>query len=377
MEAFLWSASRANILLDASFESTFATYVKPAYLYLAAYGFITLTLFIVIGIYRLAYLKKKKADFDESVKQKVEQWITEVLLNDSATELVIPDQFITLFKNPRARQTLIAELVREKGSFLGSVSQNLIKLYFHLGLNVDSRIKLDSKEPHIQCQGIHELCVMEQKDQVRKVYRFTNSPDNDVRIEAQTALIQWFGFSGLRFLDVVSVPITEFQQLKLLELLRPLPFTGLPRLAKWLTSENDTVVCFALKLAEHYKQVHVHKESAECLNHKNEAVRVQAVKTLVQIANPSTAGLLTKAYETERFTNRLNILKELPKVATGDQKQFLMVQLDQENEFLKLESAKVLAKCTTDGLDILEARSSLEPTPFKAIYLHVKSEKKR
>ncbi len=257
------------------------------------------------------------------------------------------------------------------------VSNNIIQLYYQLGLNVDSTLKLQNKQTHIQCQGIHELCMMEQKDQYGKIYHLTNSKNNDVRLEAQTAIIQLYGFSGLRFLDVVSYPLTEFQQLKLLEMLRQLPFTGLPNLNKWLKSENHTVINFALKLAQHYKQVQVHDEAAECLFHKNEAVRVQAVKTLVQIANHTTANLLTDTYNRERFTNRLNILRELPKIATDEQRDFLIVQLHEGHEFLKLAAAKVLAKCTSEGMEILEAKGQEDPTPYRQIYLHVKSERAR
>jgi hypothetical protein len=201
--------------------------------------------------------------------------------------------------------------------------------------------------------------------------------DKDVRIEAQTAVLQWYGFKGLRFLDVVSYPITEFQQLKLLELLRQLHFAELPKLKTWLTSANDTVVNFALKIAEHYKQGQVMNEAEQCLLHKDEKVRVQAVKTLVAIANDSTATLLTSAYTAERYTNKLNILTQLSKIAGDEQRDFLVAQLDEGHVYLKLAAARVLAQCTSEGMGILEAKSCEEPLLYKNIYLHVKSEVSR
>jgi hypothetical protein len=365
------------LLLNTGFNNAFEQYVKPVYLYSISLLFVLLTITLVIATFHLLYVKKKKNRFKTSIQQTLEEWITEIIIDDTATGGAISENFQTLLKNSEARQYVIDELVRNKSSFLGSVSTNIIQLYYQLGLNVDSRIKLDDKRAHIQCQGIHELGVMEQKDQLQKVYRFTNSENKDVRIEAQTAILQWYGFKGLRFLDVVTFPITEFQQLKLLELLRPLQFTGFTRLGKWLSSPNDTVVSFALKLSEHYKQVQVQNEAVQCLQHKNEAVRVQAVKTLAKIGTPDTANLLTAAYKNEKFTNRLNILKELPKVAGDDQRDFLIVQLHDGHEYLKLAAAKVLATCTTDGMEILEAKSYDTPVPYKDIYLHVKSETAR
>jgi hypothetical protein len=358
------------LLLDNSF-------VLPTFLYGAAMLFFIITLGLVAATYLNLHNKKKYHSYKKGIRNIIEEWITSAIISDSVVDFNLPEDFSAIFKNQKARQILIDELVRSKGSFLGSASDTLIRLYKQLGLDIDSKIKLDSTLPHLQCMGIHELCVMEQKDELHKVYRLTNSQHKDVRIEAQTAVLQWYGFKGLRFLDVVSYPITEFQQLKLLELLRQLPFKSLSKLNKWLSSSNDTVVNFALKLAEHYKQSQVITEVEKCLEHKIEAVRVQAVKTLAVLGDPSTAELLTKAYQKERFTNRLNILQQLPKIATDEQRDFLIVQLHEGHEYLKLASAKVLAQCTSEGMEILEAKSYDEPIPYRDIYMHVKSEMER
>jgi hypothetical protein len=299
--------------LNSGFTYKIATFVKPEYLYLAALFFLVLTFTLVAATYHILYSKKKKHNFRTNIRQRLEEWITEVITSESDVNFDIPAELLVVFEKQEARQMLIEELVRNKTNFLGSVSENIIKLYYQLGLNVDSKIKLDVKRTHIQCQGIHELCVMEQKDQLLKVYRLTNSDDKDVRIEAQTAILQWYGFKGLRFLDVVSYPITEFQQLKLLELLRQLPFTGFTRLNNWLSSSNDTVVNFSLKLAEHYLQAQVKDEVEQCLLHKNPAIHVQAAKTLAVLVKQNTPVLPALSLQTEKFTNWLSVLKHQSK----------------------------------------------------------------
>jgi hypothetical protein len=359
--------------MNIGFEKTFETVVRPSNLYTAAIVFLLLTALMVIATYSILYRKKKNNQLNNTVRQQLGTLITELFVYENLAKIEIPDSLFDWLKHKDARQMVIDELVGNKNSFVGSISENLKNLYTVLGLNIDSRIKLDDKRPYMQCQGIHELCVMEQKDQYRKVLQLTNSRNYDVRIEAQTAILKWYGFKGLRFLNVASYPISEFQQLKMLELLRPLSFTGFKNLDKWLASKNDTVVNFALKLAEHYNQAQVKGEVAACLTHSNEAVRVQAVKTLAVIGDELTAKLLTTAYENERFTNRLNILRELPKVAGDEQQVFLIEQLNEGHEYLKLAAAKVLAACTSGGIEILEAKMQVEPIPFRDIYLHVKS----
>ena len=359
-------------LLNTGFSKTFETFVEPVYLYGLAVFFFILTAAVVIITYIILNKKKAEHHFKKGIRESIEGWINEAMINESDTNTTVPSHFNLILKKQEGRQLLIDELVRNKTSFSGGVSANIRHLYCQLGLNVDSVKKLNASRVHIQCQGIYELCVMDQNSEVKKVYRLTNSKDQDVRIEAQTAIIQWYGFKGLRFLDVVSYPITEFQQLKLLELLRILPFTGFSHLGSWLASANDTVVIFALKLARHYQEDAFIREAEECLKHSNEAVRIQAVKTVAVIGDACTTGLLTKTYQQESFTNRLNILMQLPAIAEDEQTDFLVDLLDDENEYLKLASAKVLAKCTTRGMKILEAKSIAQPVPYREIYMHVK-----
>ena len=360
-------------LLNTVFSKNFETLVKPVYLYGLAIFFSILTAVFIITTYVILYKKRKKHRFKGNIRESFGEWINEAIINESSTNTTVPSHFQLILKKPEGRQLIINELVKNKTSFSGAVSANISQLYCRLGLNVDSVNKLNSARPHIQCAGIYELCVMDQNSQVKKVYRLTNSKDQDVRIEAQTAIIQWYGFKGLRFLDVVSYPITEFQQLKLLELLRILPFTGFSNLGKWLASDNDTVVIFALKLASHYNEYDFIREVEACLTHSNEAVRIQAVKTVAVIGDVSTTSLLTNIYRQESFSNRLNILTQLPAIAGDEQTGFLVDLLDDENEYLKLASAKVLAQCTTRGMKILEARGIAQPVPYKEIYMHVKS----
>ena len=192
-------------------------------------------------------------------------------------------------------------------------------------------------------------------------------------MEAQSAIIQWFGFKGLRFLDVISVQLTDFQQIHLLELLRTLHFDELPSLQKWLQSSNDSVVSFSLKLAQQYRQWHVHDIAATCLEHPNESIRLQAVKTVVHIAMEHTPDLLIKNYDEQKFTHKLNILNELIKIAGEEQEAFLVRELDNENDFLKLAAARCLANCSKLGMAKLEIKALQQPTPYNSIYSHIKA----
>ncbi|WP_207496970.1 hypothetical protein [Aridibaculum aurantiacum] len=279
--------------------------LDPASLYTAASFFILATLITVIATFYSLYIKNKKTLFKNRIKEHIDQWIIQII-SEEESEIKVPARFRKLLKNASARQVAIDELISSKRTFLGSVADNIVQLFYQLGLHEESTKKLDDSQPHIQCQGIHELCTMEQRHLLQKIYRYTNSKDPDVRIEAQSAMVKWYGFNGLRFLDIVSYPITAFQQLKLLELLRNEDFKEIPKLGKWLSSKNVSVIQFALKLAEHYRQHQVSAEAAHCLYHTDEAVRMQAIKTLATIGYNSTAGLYNMSYNADKIQFQVN-----------------------------------------------------------------------
>jgi hypothetical protein len=194
-------------------------------------------------------------------------------------------------------------------------------------------------------------------------------------MEAQTGVIHMTGFPGLRFLDVISYPLTEWQQIKLLEQLRLTPKKEdlSENISGWLLSKNDTVVVFALKLADEYQQFTVRDGVVNCLVHPHEPVRTQAVKTLVRLADETTPLILSGYFRKEGFINRAMMLDALAVLGTEKQLDFLLTLLDDPNNIIKLKAAIVLVNCCKNGAEILEKKAADEPEPFARILRHVKT----
>jgi len=328
-------------------------------------------------IYWYLWQKKKNFFLRKAIQKSFELWLSKIMLEEDDTKEIpfhIPAKFVKHFKNPAKRQFLIEELINMKRNFTGGTGDNIVKLYLQLGLKKDSLAKFQSLTWHKKARGIHELYVMQQEDVIPKIFKHTNNPNEFVRMEAQTAMISFLGFEGLRFLDVVTFPISDWQQIKILEQLRPLDVGEMKGIDKWLSSANDTVIIFALKLADIYQQFQVYEQVAKCLEHKEEKIRIQAVQTLVRIEEETTASTLAEQYFKEKFTNRLNILNNIIEIATDNEKSFLLRQLDDENNFLKLGAARVIGRCCQNGMSILQQKALEQPEPYEQIYYHVKRE---
>ena len=368
----------AGQLLNSTIGKDFLTFMSPENLLTGVQIMGICILLIVILIYAQLLAKKRMYFYTERIRNNIEVWISHIILEESVEGIEIPKKFYRLLDDPKARQVAIDELINCKKNFSGLVAENIVALYNQLGLREDSLEKMQNKRKwYLKARGIQELYLMDQKNLLTKIYRETNSKNEFVRSEAQIAIIYMTGFNGLRFLDVISYPLTLWQQIKLLEQLRLFGKKEdlSDRLPKWLQSKNETVIVFALRLAAEYQQYAVKDAIMNCLVHPSDAVRTRAIKTLIVLADEQTPFILSGYFSKENFDNQAHILDSLVNMASDEQAPFLERLLDAPDNIIKLKAAIVLAGNCTNGMSVLEKRAILEPEPFERILRHVKSVK--
>lgn len=350
-------------------------FMSPDNLFIGVKVMAICILVIIVAIYLRLYNKKRQFIYTTSINRHLESWISHIILEESSEGIQLPAKFYRILKNKTARQFAIDELIRCKKNFTGLVGETIVQLYIQLGLKNDSISKVRSRKWWNKARGIQELYLMNQIDVLKTIYKNTNNRNEFVRMEAQTGVIHMTGFPGLRFLDVASYPLTEWQQIKLLEQLRLTQKKEdlTEQIRGWLDSSNDTVVIFALKLADEYQQLAVVSNVVNCLVHPNEKVRTQAVKTLTRLEDPNTATILLGYFRKEGFMNRKLMLDALATLATEEHTTVLEQLLDDENNTIKLKAAVVLARCCPDGMRIIEAKAKASPEPYERILKHVKS----
>lgn len=368
----------SGYFLKGSIGKDFLSFMSPENLLTGVQIMAILIALIVILVYAQLLAKKRLYFYTQRIRNNIEVWISHIILEESVDGIEIPKKFFRLLEDPKARQVAIDELTNCKKNFSGIVAENIVALYNKLGLREDSLEKMRNKRKwYLQARGIQELYLMDQKNLLTKIYRETNSKNEFVRSEAQIAIIYLTGFNGLRFLDVISYPLTLWQQIKLLEQLRLFGKKEdlSDRIPKWLQSKNDTVVVFALRLAAEYQQYAVKDAVMNCLVHASDDVRTRAIKTLITLADEKTPFILTGYFSKENFDNQVHILNSLVNMATDEQAPFLERLLDAPDNIIKLKAAVVLANNCTNGMSVLEKRASLEPEPFERILRHVKTVK--
>ncbi len=287
----------------------------------------------------------------------------------------IPERVKKILTNPHFRYLIIKELIAARQNMSGAAATNLANLFKQLELDKDSVKMIKSNSWYLKASGIQYLGIMEMVEYKNLIFPYINNIRGLVRVEAQNAIVKFSGFEGLRFLDHASFPITEWQQVKLLEELSQLPGENFTGIDKWLRSANDTVVIFALKLARNYFRFELYDDVIGCLEHDNPEVRRHAILAAKELQTFTTASDLIKFYEFENERNKLAIIHVLEDLRSDTEMPFLFNVFDTENNQLKVAAAKAIA-AIANGLEQLESQETSGAYPYNEIIRQVKSEKK-
>jgi len=278
-----------------------------------------------------------------------------------------------LMSNKHFRKLLINEIMSAKRSISGISADNLKLLYVQLGLDKYAIDNLASSRWYIRAKAIQELTVMGMSELIDQLYPYTDDKNDLVRMEAQSALIAFYGFEGLHFLDTVTSPISNWHQIKLLQQLSHLPPANV-EMAQWFKSANSSVIVFALKLARIYQRFDCYYDIISCLDHSDPTVRFEAIHCLNEIYIEETSDDLISRFIGEVLKNQLAIIKVMETVGTEKDVMFLLDLLTHENDEIKISAARALVQSNKDGMTSLEKYSNESNQSINEIVMHIKGE---
>jgi hypothetical protein len=324
------------------------------------------------------YLRRKR-------ENRLEKWrlISDLLIRKAVfyedeelgDETVIPvtNRAMKLLHNKHFRKLLTEEIISAKKNITGTSSDNLKQLYKQLHLEAYALKNLKSHQWHIKAKAIQELTIMEMNEFQAEIYVHANAKNELVRMEAQTALVQFSGFEGLSFLDIATYPISDWQQIKLLQQLALVPQIAVS-IENWLASSNTSVVVFTLKLARNYHRFELYDDILPCLDHSDPKVRLEAINFFCEIFTSDTSDELISRFLKEILRNRLAIVKAMQNVGTERDILFLLDLLDDDDYEIKICAARALVKIGENGLTSLFDYANTIGYPLTEIVMQIKGE---
>lgn len=312
-------------------------------------------------------LRAKRQQLAQTVVQKA-------IFHDSADQNKYGFYGYKYIRDRRFRDVLIANIITARKNLTGSAFVQLKQLYEQLQLEKYALRKLLSPRWHLKAQAIQELATLQLVQYIPKLLKLINHPNEFVRVEAQTALLQLQGFDGLAFLNLVAYPMSDWQQVKLLHELHELPITADTEITKWLKSENDTVCVFAIRIIKQFHQFQVHDALISCLDHPNPRVRKETILTLKGIYTAETSKQLKEHYLDETPENQLAMMQVLQCIGTADDLDFLKANINCANNELKVAVIRAIAAIDKIELTSLERQEGNFNYPLPEIIKQVKGE---
>lgn len=235
-------------------------------------------------------------------------------------------------KGNHYRQMIADELIFYHRNLTDATGQLMYLLFKRLHLTEGALQKLKKGAWNIKAKGLREIQEMPPAtENLNQIMPFLNSPNNDLRIEAQAAYLKLSKDTPFAFLDDVKYDLLPWHQIILLDVIANDNELPIPSFKIWLKSPNSTVITFCIKLILEYQQFDAIQELIGLLKHPIEQVKLDAIEALGKLYAEEAEPKLIDLYASSNVVTKKRIVEAISTINTGKYLSFL------ESEFL-LES---------------------------------------
>lgn len=275
---------------------------------------ITLLLIFILYIRRIAIsARDTRAD---NLKFKYQYLIYEALVESqaengaNAQQLIVEKLKKEVAKGKLHKQILVDLVIDLKKNFSGDSEKQLVQLYQSLHLFEYSLQKLDSRRWDVQAKGIRELMEMDYAplDTQLIVDKLRFASNVTVAQEAQIALIK-LEKHPLAFLNDLENPLTDWQQISIHHLLSKIDRKFIPDFTTCLSSTNESVVKFVLRMIAEFDQKQAEFKVMECLYHPSIAIKEEAILTLIKLEAKNALPQIIEACQDCHISSYLDVIK--------------------------------------------------------------------
>jgi len=238
-----------------------------------------------------------------------------------------------LLRDDFNRKILAQILLDLRKDVSGDTQKRLFKLYQDLGLEKDAFKKMRSWRWEVISKGILQLTLMQVEEAYSFIVKFINDSRGTIRKQAEIATVTLKPEGINYFLDTTKYKISEWQQLKLLDVLRNKEDFEPPRFKAWLTSTNKHVVLFALRLIKYYHQNDANATLIELIKHKDQQVRQHAIGCIKEFHVITALPILKGIFWKCTVDTKIAILGAIAELGDSNDIEFLEAVAQREGNF--------------------------------------------
>lgn len=338
-------------------------------IFLVIYFIVSMLIILVIILThrnKMESVEKKK----QILREKYQNLLVDFLFSTENASNV-PAEIKKIAMSPFNRKILIDQMIDLSINLSGETKDRLRRLFFALRLEKDSIQKVYSRKWHIKVKGFHELAFMDIVEANDQIIKCLHSKNNIVRMEAQLAMVKLGHSDSFGFLDHLRKPFTLWEQLTVYEtiMFHNLP---IPRFDKWLYSKNKTVILFALRMIEVFKQRESYSNLFWMLVNEDPDIRNMTIKTIGNLKIRDALPHLKRLYKNETYENCLAIIQAFIKMPDESMLNFLKLVIDKEEDVqLQIEAAMAIYTMGETGINALQKMIESDYKNYQIIIKHV------
>lgn len=260
----------------------------------------------------------------------------------SSEQKDVIDKLKESISNKFKREIVVSSFLKLTNEITGEMAESIYNLYANTKLKKYALAKLSSRKWHVIAGGIRELTLFNVKEAHDKVIKHVNHSKKEIRKEVQLYLVNLFNFEGLSFLNDLKTPLSEWDQIQLLEELQKSEDQQIPDITAWLNSTNDYVVIFALKLAKIYNQFGMKEVLIDLINHESEKVRLELLPVLSYLHVLESKEILKNNFNSRTKDEKIAFFQLLEELGSPEDEPFILKHIHNSNFEIKFSALKIL-----------------------------------
>lgn len=225
------------------------------------------------------------------------------------------------------RRFFLGQLIASERRFSGAALNTLKEIFYTYQLDKEAYVLMRNRKPYLIARGIQALTIMQDKQALKEIKDKIQHPDPNVALEVQYAMVYFEGFQGLGFLSDLKSPISDWQQLRILNSIKSLPSDADQQLLKWLGCDQVTVVILALKMIRKFQLFEMEDILFQKLGNSDPKIQEEVIKTLFSIEQETTSTRLLAYFPSGSTLEQFAIIKGLGQTRALDKLDFLKTQL--------------------------------------------------
>jgi len=319
-------------------------------------------LIAILYIRRLVASARKKKRHDLQFRYQYFLYDALVEIEAGKTPEAFQEFVVNLFQEEEQKHglnkgLLINIILDLKKSLSGQSREQLLEIAATLKLPDYALHKLGRQSINTQVQGLREISGLQLSAPTvrKKVKQIQHSKHAALSQEASLTLIKLGDSPDLSFLETLTTPLSQWQQIHLHHCLRNFDRHQLPDFGQWLASDNESVVLFSLRMITESRQHHSKELVIRLLSHESINIVTEAIYAVSQLKIISAVPTLVSLLHHSNSRIQISSIRAIGQLGSAEQ------ITDLEN--LLIDSSYWVRQITADAIARLKRKVDSSPDP--------------